>query len=95
LKIHWTRGASRNLEQAFHYIQQENPGAARKVIRKVVQAVESLIEHPHMGRPGRVFDTRELIVIGTPYIVPYRVRYHKIEILRVLHAAMEWPEILG
>ncbi len=45
-----------------------------------------------MGRPGRVLGTRELIVSSAPYIVPYRVKNNFIEILRVLHVAMEWPE---
>ena len=27
-----------------------------------------------MGRAGRVAGTRELVVTGTPYIAPYRVR---------------------
>jgi toxin ParE1/3/4 len=92
LKIHWTRGASHNLEQASVYIQRDNPVAACKTVRQIIKSVAQLSEYPHIGRPGRVFETRELIITGTPYIVPYRVRHRSIEILRVLHAAMEWPE---
>jgi toxin ParE1/3/4 len=44
-----------------------------------------------MGRPGRVSGTRELVIPGTPYIVPYRVRGGKLEILRILHATQRWP----
>ncbi len=45
-----------------------------------------------MGRAGRVPGTRELLIPGTPYIIPYRVRAGAVEILRVFHAARRWPE---
>jgi toxin ParE1/3/4 len=45
-----------------------------------------------MGRPGRVTGTRELVVDGTPYILPYRVRNRVVQILRVLHGARRWPQ---
>ncbi len=44
-----------------------------------------------MGRAGRVPGTRELVISGTPYIVPYRVRGGAVEVLRVFHAARRWP----
>jgi plasmid stabilization system protein ParE len=47
-----------------------------------------------MGRPGRVARTRELVVTGTPYILPYRVTAGVLEVLRVLHASRKWPKSL-
>jgi toxin ParE1/3/4 len=46
----------------------------------------------HRGRPGRWPGTRELIIPGTPYIVPYRVKGPVVEILRVFHGARRWPD---
>ena len=54
-------------------------------------AVELLATHPASGRIGRVPGTRELVITGTPYIVPYRVRGDAVEILRVFHGARKWP----
>ncbi len=62
------------------------------VTLRVPPAVGRLANHPALGRPGRVSGTRELVVSGTPYIVPYRVRGETVEILRVQHAARKWPE---
>ena len=45
-----------------------------------------------MGRHGRIEGTRELVIPGLPYIIPYRVKNNVIEILRVLHAARKWPD---
>jgi plasmid stabilization system protein ParE len=44
-----------------------------------------------MGRVGRDETTRELVVIGTPYIAVYRLR-ERIEIITIFHAARKWPD---
>ncbi|MGB0747212.1 MAG: type II toxin-antitoxin system RelE/ParE family toxin [Magnetospiraceae bacterium] len=74
------------------YIGADNPEAAQRVARRLLDAVESLRDHPGKGRPGRLLGTRELVIIGTPYIVLYRVVETRIEILRVMHGARKWPE---
>jgi toxin ParE1/3/4 len=66
--------------------------AARRMAERIEEAVAGLSSHPEMGRPGRVPETRELIVPGTPYIVPYRLKEDVVEILTVLHAARRWPD---
>ena len=55
-------------------------------------AAARLLDNPALGRPGRVPGTRELVVAGTPYILPYRVQGEIIQILHVLHGARRWPE---
>ena len=45
-----------------------------------------------MGRIGRVYGTRELVVTGTPFILPYRISGQHIQILAVFHGARQWPE---
>ncbi|HLH88791.1 MAG TPA: type II toxin-antitoxin system RelE/ParE family toxin [Xanthobacteraceae bacterium] len=37
--------------------------------------------------------TRELVIVGSPYFVPYRVRGERVEILRVIHGARRWPDV--
>ncbi len=92
MRIRWLRTALRNLQQEAEYIAQEDPAAAQRVVGRVGPAVRHLEDHLSMGRAGRVPGTRELVVSGTPYIVPYRVRGEDIEILRVFHAARKWPK---
>lgn len=65
--------------------------AAQRVVERIQVAVEHLASQPSLGRQGRVPGTRELVVPGTPFIIPYRVREETIEILDVLHAARRWP----
>jgi len=92
LNIRWTQGASRNLDQIEAYIYRDNPIAARKVICVIINTVQKLVEHPEIGRPGRVLGSRELVIPRLPYIVPYRIHYDSIEVLRVMHTAREWPD---
>jgi plasmid stabilization system protein ParE len=43
-------------------------------------------------REGRVKGTGELVISRSPFIVVYRVKGKRIEILRILHGAQQWPK---
>ena len=62
------------------------------MIERIRTAVERLAASPAIGRPGRVADTRELVIPGTPYIIPYRVKSDVVQIITVLHSAQRWPD---
>jgi addiction module RelE/StbE family toxin len=87
VRIRWTEKAGRNLDQIATYISQDSPHAALNTVIDIIEAVEQLRDFPAMGRPGRVAGTRELVIPGKPYVVPYRVKESVIEILRVFHTA--------
>ena len=92
MRVRWLRRALRNLDDNAEYIARDNPDAAARIVERIATSVERLTTHPASGRPGRVPATRELVIAGTPYLVPYRVRGATVEILRVFHAARKWPE---
>ena len=92
MQIRWLRSALKNLDEAAEYIARDDPEAAARTVERIVTSVEKLGDYPASGRPGRVPGTRELVISGTPYLVPYRVRGEKVEILRVFHGARKWPD---
>jgi toxin ParE1/3/4 len=92
MRIVWSETAIANLVDIRRYVEQDKPEAARRLALRIVSSVERLANHPHLGRPGREPGTRELIVAGTPYVVPYRVYRGHLSILAVLHAAQDRPE---
>jgi len=94
MRIRWLRKALQNLTSEADYIARDDPAAAARTAVRIFEAVEQLVMFPALGRPGRVVGTRELVVSGTPYIIPYGVRGGDVEILRVFHAARKWPEEL-
>jgi len=89
--LEWTSPALQDLVAAGEYIAQENPQAAQRIAARVQEAVEHLREHPNLGRPGRLSDTKELVVSGTPFIVVYWIKTGAVQILRLLHHAQRWP----
>jgi toxin ParE1/3/4 len=92
VRIRWLDQAVTDLKAVRSYIAEDNPTAAGEVAQRIRQAVGLLSDYPAAGRPGRVPNTRELVVTGTPYILPYRVRAGAVEILRVLHGVRKWPD---
>jgi toxin ParE1/3/4 len=91
LRIRWTRPALADLEAIGDFIARDNPAAARRIVVGLVASVDALRDHPNLGRPGRLIGTRELVVSGTPYVVPYRVLGDDVQILAVFHGARRWP----
>jgi toxin ParE1/3/4 len=91
VRVKWLRTALVNLNAEAEYIAHDNPAAAARVVNQIENAVKNLRRYPAMGRPGRVIGTREMVVPGTSYIIPYRVRNDCVEVLRVFHAARRWP----
>jgi toxin ParE1/3/4 len=95
MNIVWSPEAIEDLISLRAYIAEDDPAAARRIALRIVQHIEQLLpNHSHLGRPGRVPGTRELVIPMTPYTVPYRVHRDRIEILRVYHGARRWPESL-
>ena len=92
MEVIWFKSAVLDLKSVRDYITQDNPRAAQQVVQRIKDKVSLLSEQPGIGRPGRVSNTKELLVDRTPFILPYRVRDNKIEILRVLHTSRRWPK---
>jgi addiction module RelE/StbE family toxin len=84
----------RRLEDIHERIVADNPTAASRMIERIKAAVMRLAASPALGRPGRVADTRELVIPRTPYIVPYRVKGDVVQIITILHSAQRWPDRL-
>ena len=97
MKVRWTDPAQTDLFEILDYIARDNPAAAERVERRLVNAVASLAQQPRRGRPGRVEGTRELVIPRLPYIVIYRIVERplrtagEIAVMRVLHGARRWP----
>lgn len=95
MKLSWTAPALSDLAAVHAHIAEDNPRAAVAMVERIVARAElQLSRLPESGRSGRIANTRELVVSGTPYILPYRIRGEAIQILRVLHTARRWPDRL-
>ena len=91
MKIVWSRRAIRHFVSLREYIAKDCEPNAALVAQRILKAVDLLQTQPDMGRPGRVLGTRELVVPGTPYVIPYRVRRERLELMAVFHGRQKWP----
>jgi toxin ParE1/3/4 len=94
MPIVWLSLAVQDVLQIRTYIAERDPQSASSVGSRIDKAVGNLAQMPNMGRPGRIFGTRELVVRGTPYLVVYRLQNARVEILRVLHGRQSFPDSL-
>jgi toxin ParE1/3/4 len=90
--IVWSPRAIAHLADLRAYIARDNPDAAVRVATTLLDAIERLAEFPNRGRSGRVGGTRELVVPGTRYVIPYRLRGDRLEIIAVFHGRQKWPK---
>jgi toxin ParE1/3/4 len=93
--LRWTVPALRDVEEIGDYIARDNATAAARIVTAVFDRTALLATQPGLGRPGRVAGTRELVIVGTPFIAAYRVLGDETRILAVLHGARRWPTHFG
>jgi toxin ParE1/3/4 len=95
MEIIWSPDAIADLVELREHIVVDDPNAAVRMVQRIIDVIETLLPtQPAMGRPGRVVGTRELVIVQTPYVAPYRIRDGRVEIIRVYHGARKWPERL-
>ena len=92
--IVWSPRAIQHLAHLRSHVARDNPKAANRIATVLLEAVERLAEFPNLGRPGRVAGTRELVVPGTPCVIPYRMRGDRLEVIAVFHGRQKWPPFL-
>ena len=91
MHVVWLEEAVNDLKMIGDYIAEEDKEAAYRVLTQIQAAADSLSRHPEIGRPGRVEKTRELVIAGLPYILPYYIKKKEVRILAVLHTSRKWP----
>ena len=80
MRVLWAEAARRDRQRIFDFIA-------------ITEHVRGLLDNPQSGRVGRVPGTRER-VIRRNYVLVYQLEAQGsyLWILRILHAAMQWPE---
>lgn len=85
MRIRWLTPAIENLDNAASWIAKDNRQTAEDFVAAVQKTVLLIEQVPSAGKVGRVQGTREMTVLGYPYLIPYRVVGDELQILRVFH----------
>ena len=92
MRILWTEPAFWDLTHICDYSGESfGPTRARRTALQIHEAIHTLSQFPHRGRPGRKLGTSELVITGLPFLVVYRVKGDVVEVVRILHGAQRWP----
>ncbi|SPE38627.1 putative toxin Y4kP [Candidatus Sulfopaludibacter sp. SbA6] len=92
MRIRWTTLAADDLAGIVEYIRKDKPEAARRVAQTIFDGIAGLRTFPNRGRIGRAENTRELVFAPWPYIAVYEVLEDQVQVLRIRHAAQDWPQ---
>lgn len=88
----WLKKALTDFDSSLDYVKtNQGPAVAKALAVKLLDAVDSIVQNPSSGRPGRFPGTRELVVSGTKYTIPFRVKGTEVQILRIFHTSRKPP----
>jgi toxin ParE1/3/4 len=94
LTVEWSKFAKADFLAILGYISEENPAAAWRLKDEIELRIETLPAYPRLYKMGREPGTREMVVLPN-YLVIYAESARCITILRILHAAQQWPPVPG
>lgn len=89
MKLYWTEDAINDRMSIYEYIEAENPLTALGMDELFSEQAKLLVQHPEIGRLGRVAKTRELVVHKS-FVLVYSVAKDTVYILRLLHTSRPW-----
>ncbi|HES75441.1 MAG TPA: type II toxin-antitoxin system RelE/ParE family toxin [bacterium] len=89
MKLVWTQEALEDRRIVYSYIEAENPRAAINIDELFAEKANLLRQHPHLGRTGRIENTREFVVHNN-YLLVYNIKNDVVCILRLMHAARQF-----
>jgi toxin ParE1/3/4 len=88
--VEWSARARADIRELKAYIAHDSPHYARRFIEKILRTVETLTDHPQLGRKvpeADREDVRELIFQN--YRIIYRIKSEHVYIVTVLHGSRE------
>ena len=89
MKVHWTDNAQRHLDGIHSYIAQNSPEYAKRMVDRLTRRSQQISAHPLSGRivPEYEVDRIREGIEGS-YRIIYHVKPDQIDVIAVLHGAM-------
>ena len=78
----------------WEYIGADNLAAADRMIDRFTATFERLAQFPDAGAPYRHPKGDFRFVIVAPYVIFYKNTADEIDVVRVLHGARRWEDLL-
>lgn len=92
MRVHWTDAAQKHLDAIHDYIAQDSPEYAKRMIDRLTRRSQQIAGFPLSGRRVPEFDMEQIReVIEGAYRIIYHIKPDQIDVLAVVHAAMNVP----
>jgi plasmid stabilization system protein ParE len=89
MKVHWTDTAQAHLYAIHAYIAQDSPNFAKRTVDRLTRRSQQIAKFPFSGRRVPEYDIDPIReVIEGPYRVIYHIKQDQIDVIAVIHVAM-------
>ena len=89
MRVHWSDTAQGHLDAIYAYLQQDSVEYARQMVDRLTRRSQQLAQFPSSGRRVPEFEVDQIReVIEGPYRIIYYVKPDQIDVLAVVHGAM-------
>ena len=90
MKVHWTDTAEGHLDAIHAYIAQDSPAYARHMVDRLTRRSQQISDFPFSGRKVPEYNVNQIReVIEAPYRIIYHIKADQIDVVAVIHCAME------
>jgi addiction module RelE/StbE family toxin len=88
MRVHWTDTAQRHLDAIYHYIAEDSPAYANRMINRLTHRSRQIAAFPLSGRMVPEYEMKDIReVIEGSYRIIYYIKPEQIDVLAVLHGA--------
>jgi toxin ParE1/3/4 len=89
MKVHWTDTAEAHLDAIHDYIAQNSPEYAKRIVDRLTRKSQQIGKFPFSGRRVPEYDIDQIReVIEGSYRIIYYIKSDQIDVLAVIHGAM-------
>lgn len=89
MKVHWTDTAEEHLDAIHDYIALDSPAYAKHMIDRLTRRSMQIADFPLSGHRVPEFDIEQIReIIEGPFRIVYHIKPDQIDILAVIHGAM-------
>lgn len=94
LHLHLSESAVRDIEEAFAWYDETDPGVGPRFLEAVHARFEYIAENPLLPRAFGSRPVRRSNLKGWPYVIYYRIRGGQVRVIAIVHQARD-PKYLN
>ena len=89
MKVHWTETAEAHLDDIYTYIARDSKTYALRTVDRITKRSKQISTFPQSGRKVPEYDLDQVReVFSEPYRIIYHIKADQIDVIAVIHEAM-------